>query len=498
MKKPADEQHAAITHTQIGRRGFVVGVAATLMACGDDASTPDALSVDGGADGGFDGGSDGGSDAGFDGGSDAGADAGADAPDASIDLQPEMLVGFGAATTGGRGGRVVVVTELGDGESEEGTLHWAFEQHRGEPLYVCLAVEGGIRLRSPFVIDRPDVTIDGRFAPGAGAWVFGDRIEVEADNVLLDHVRHFGNDTAANGDSDCLRWGIYSTDAGDRDDVQLGYLRCCEFHHGRDEVLAFTVRRNGQATGNRVQDVTWDRCIVANPTGLDHEFGVIVGDGAERITLSRNLFFNFSARYPFVRRHASEIESINNACYNFNENCIAISGAEVAVLGNLLRLGPRWNDIRGPLSISGSNFYLDDMLVDSLIGRTNTTGLYREGSSADAPTFAGSGLEAIPSADVADMIARLAGARLHGGERGTVSQTVIDQFVAGNAPTELEAHPGDVPRETGASFPEHAAYVPREYQAFFAGDSNLDDTIEDGPWAGYLVAERVGAWLISS
>ncbi|MFK8004245.1 MAG: hypothetical protein AB8H86_32060, partial [Polyangiales bacterium] len=363
--------------------------------------------------------------------------------------------------------------------------------------YVCLAVEGGIRLRSPFVIDRPDITIDGRFAPGAGAWVFGDRIEVEADNVLLDHVRHFGNDTAANGDSDCLRWGIFG-DPDDRDDVQLGYLRCCEFHHGRDEVLSFTPRQNGEATGNRVQDVTWDRCIVANPTGLDHEFGIIIGDGSERITLSRNLLFNFAARYPFVRRHASEIEYINNACYNFNENCISVSGAEVAILGSLLRLGPRWNDPRGPISINGSNVYVDDVLIDSTIGRTSTDGLFRGAGSTDAPTFAGSGLARIASEDVADMIARLAGARLHGGERGTISQNVIDQFVAGNAPEELAVHPGDVPRETGASFPEHTAYVPSEYQAFFAGDSNLDDTIEDGPWAGYLVAERVGAWLIST
>ena len=56
--------------------------------------------------------------------------------------------GFGKYTSGGRGGKVVYVTTLADdanGETE-GSLRWAVKQYPGEPITICFAVSGEIRL----------------------------------------------------------------------------------------------------------------------------------------------------------------------------------------------------------------------------------------------------------------------------------------------------------------------------------------------------------------
>jgi hypothetical protein len=156
--------------------------------------------------------------------------------DPNSTVQPSVLVGFGAATTGGRGGKFIRVTSLSDNSGTIGSIRWALNQYPGEPIYIALSVEGKINLGEVLNITRPNVTIDGRFAPGSGCWFVGQRIEVENDNIFLDHVAHYGNDPDVDSNSDCIRWGDYK----ETEDCDLGYVRNCEFYHGSDETFAFT------------------------------------------------------------------------------------------------------------------------------------------------------------------------------------------------------------------------------------------------------------------
>lgn len=97
--------------------------------------------------------------------------------------------GFGRYASGGRGGKVVTVTNLSDYASSEtpvvGSLRWALDQyvHKEivdgkeitvyEPLTVVFNVAGNIHLVEDLKVKRADLTIAGQTAPGQGVCITG-------------------------------------------------------------------------------------------------------------------------------------------------------------------------------------------------------------------------------------------------------------------------------------------------------------------------------------
>lgn len=89
------------------------------------------------------------------------------ATDATRTLAFATAEGFGKYASGGRGGKVVKVTSLAD-DGSEGTLRWAFNQHKGEPITIIFEVSGEIALASELRVNRADWTLAGQTAPGDG------------------------------------------------------------------------------------------------------------------------------------------------------------------------------------------------------------------------------------------------------------------------------------------------------------------------------------------
>lgn len=106
--------------------------------------------------------------------------------------------GAGRFSAGGRGGAVLRVTTLADGGP--GSLRAAVEA-RG-PRTIVFDVDGTIRLGANLVIREPRVTIAGQTAPGGGIAIADHALVIDADDVIVRHIRaRRGDRSPGEGDS---------------------------------------------------------------------------------------------------------------------------------------------------------------------------------------------------------------------------------------------------------------------------------------------------------
>ena len=120
-----------------------------------------------------------------------------DLPQAKIPAFPGAW-GGGMYSFGGRGGKVIVVTNLND--SGRGSFRDACEQ--GGPRIVVFNVAGVIKLKAALSIRAPYITIAGNTAPGDGVCIAGNTVQLDTHDVIVRHMR--------------FRRG--KTEAADRDD----------------------------------------------------------------------------------------------------------------------------------------------------------------------------------------------------------------------------------------------------------------------------------------
>ncbi|MBQ3828050.1 MAG: polysaccharide lyase, partial [Prevotella sp.] len=93
--------------------------------------------------------------------------------------------GGGMFSFGGRGGKVLTVTNLND--SGQGSFRWACEQ--GGARIVVFNVSGIIWLKTPVSVRAPYITIAGQTAPGEGVMVAGETFNIDTHDVIVRHMR---------------------------------------------------------------------------------------------------------------------------------------------------------------------------------------------------------------------------------------------------------------------------------------------------------------------
>ena len=94
--------------------------------------------------------------------------------------------GGGKYTSGGRGGKVLYVTNLSD-DGKKGSFRWAVT--RKGPRTVVFAVSGNIELTRKLSIKYDSLTIAGQTAPGDGICIKGFPVKIDCDNVIVRYLR---------------------------------------------------------------------------------------------------------------------------------------------------------------------------------------------------------------------------------------------------------------------------------------------------------------------
>ena len=94
--------------------------------------------------------------------------------------------GYGGTAIGGRGGKVVYVTNLNDGGP--GSFRDAVENDSG-PRTILFNVSGIITLSDRIVISEDYITVAGQTAPGKGICFRWDPVGVTGDNLIVQNIR---------------------------------------------------------------------------------------------------------------------------------------------------------------------------------------------------------------------------------------------------------------------------------------------------------------------
>ena len=231
--------------------------------------------------------------------------------------------GFGKYTSGGRGGKVVYVTTLADDAdgATEGSLRWAVKQFPEEPLTVCFAVTGEIRLVKDLRINRKNYTLAGQTAPGMGIVITHNKVNCGgSENFIIRNIRFrigrndvngniitqnaFGAENCSNYIIDHCEFGWSTEENMNTYDSHFITVQYCIVHEG--------LNKSGHPKGARGYGCQWG----GSPATYHHN--LLVNNN------KRSCRFNGAQSNDYV----VYLDYINNVNYNFEGGSNGCYGGE--------------------------------------------------------------------------------------------------------------------------------------------------------------------------
>ncbi len=236
--------------------------------------------------------------------------------------------GYGRYARGGRGGQVVVVTNLND--SGPGSLREAVTNDIG-PRTIVFAVSGIIELRSRLTLTQPYVTVAGQTAPGKGITITSAPFGVTGDDCVVQNIRvRLGGGRTYDG------MGLTGAD--------YSIIDHCSISWTIDE--AFSSRG--------AQNITLQRTLISEalnaaghqnyPPGTEHGYAASVG--GDIASLHHNLLaHNYGRNWSLAGGldgngyYAGRLDITNNVVYNWGARSTDGGAHQVNFVNNYYKPG---------------------------------------------------------------------------------------------------------------------------------------------------------------
>jgi hypothetical protein len=215
--------------------------------------------------------------------------------------------GGGKYSFGGRGGKVIVVTNLND--DGPGSFRWACEQ--GGARIVVFNVAGIIRIKTPLIIRAPYITIAGQTAPGDGVCIAGESVWINTHDVIIRFMRFRRGETWVGRRDDAIGGNPIGN-------IMIDHVSAS---WGLDENMSMYRHMYNDSTGKPAEDklptvnITIQNSIFAEALDTwNHSFGSTLG--GENCTFMRNLWANNTGRNPSIGWYGT-FNFVNNVIFNW-------------------------------------------------------------------------------------------------------------------------------------------------------------------------------------
>lgn len=266
-------------------------------------------------------------------------------------FQPRQLAfpeaeGYGRFARGGRGGKVVYVTNLND--SGEGSLRWALTNGSG-PRTVMFKVSGIIDMNFKSCWIDDFVTVAGQSAPGKGICLKHSDIGVGSDNI----VRHLR-----------ARRGL-GTSEQTGNAIGTVYSDHCILDHvtaswGTDETFSSRGSRNITFQNSMISEALGIAGHRNYDEGTNHGYAATIGGdiGSFHHNLLADCYgrnWSMGGGTDANGEYAGRLDIFNNVVYNWGSRTTDGGAHEVNFVGNYYKCGPaNANNFLFSLDIEGN------------------------------------------------------------------------------------------------------------------------------------------------
>lgn len=253
-----------------------------------------------------------------------------DLPQATIPAFPGAE-GGGKFSFGGRGGKVLVVTNLDD--DGYGSFRWACEQ--GGARTIVFNVAGIIRIKTPVIIRAPYITIAGQTAPGDGVCIAGESVWINTHDVIIRYMRFRRGETWVGRRDDAIGGNPIGN-------IMIDHVSAT---WGLDENMSMYRHMYNDSTGAIEQKLGTVNITIQNSIfgeALDtwnHAFGSTLG--GENCTFMRNLWANNAGRNPSIGWNGI-FNFVNNVVFNWVHRSVDGGDyrAQYNIINNYFQPGP--------------------------------------------------------------------------------------------------------------------------------------------------------------